>query len=88
MLASSAGRPLPSLKLLAGAAPLVNWTINVTNTGEMDADDVVLGFMTPPGAGENGVPLYKGFDVILDHVSRITQPCKRRAPYSTWSPCG
>jgi len=29
----------------------------VTNTGVMDADDVVLGFLTPPSAGVNGVPL-------------------------------
>ena len=27
----------------------VNYYVNVTNTGKMDADDVVLGFMTPPG---------------------------------------
>ena len=38
-------------------APLVRYLVNVTNTGSIDADDVVLGFLKPPGAGENGVPL-------------------------------
>lgn len=33
------------------------FTINVTNTGARDADDVILGFLTPPGAGQGGVPL-------------------------------
>jgi beta-D-xylosidase 4 len=35
----------------------VQHTINVTNVGERDADDVVLGFLHPPGAGRDGVPL-------------------------------
>ena len=39
------------------AAPLVEYLVNVSNVGEVDADDVVLGFMTPPGAGQDGVPL-------------------------------
>ena len=29
----------------------------VSNTGDVDADDAVLGFLTPPGAGKDGVPL-------------------------------
>lgn len=59
MLAATkaAGRTFPSSKLLAEAAPLVNYMIKVTNTGKMDADDVVLGFLVPPGAGTDGVPL-------------------------------
>jgi hypothetical protein len=32
-------------------------SINVTNTGDLDADDVVLGFLTPPQAGQGGAPL-------------------------------
>jgi hypothetical protein len=32
----------------------VNYMINVTNTGKLDADDVVLGFLVPPGAGVDG----------------------------------
>ena len=46
----------------AAAAPLepaglVRYQVNVTNTGLVDSDDAVLGFMRPPGAGEGGVPL-------------------------------
>ena len=42
----------------AGAgAGAVGYTVTVTNTGTVDADDVVLGFLVPPGAGTNGVPL-------------------------------
>lgn len=33
------------------------FSINVTNTGDLDADDVVLGFLTPPQAGQGGAPL-------------------------------
>eukprot|EP01052_Picozoa_sp_SAG31_P001603 SAG31_NODE_54_length_29987_cov_4.570664_16_plen_143_part_00 len=39
------------------AAPVVRYDINVSNTGSVDSDDVVLGFLTPPGAGTKGVPL-------------------------------
>ena len=35
--------------------------VNVTNTGAVDSDDVVLGFLVPPGAGANGVPLQELF---------------------------
>jgi hypothetical protein len=63
---SEAGRVFPSLALLSTAAPLVEYRVNVTNTGSVPADDVVLGFLTPPGAGVNGVPLKQlfGFDRI------------------------
>eukprot|EP01052_Picozoa_sp_SAG31_P071318 SAG31_NODE_30230_length_384_cov_0.491228_1_plen_87_part_10 len=43
--------PLHLKKLLS------QYMVNVTNSGNMDAVDVVLGFLAPPGAGENGVPL-------------------------------
>jgi hypothetical protein len=33
-----------------GATPLVQYAVNVTNTGSVDSDDVVLGFLHPPGA--------------------------------------
>jgi hypothetical protein len=36
---------------------LVQYRVNVTNTGSVDSDDVVLGFLVPPGAGQNGVPI-------------------------------
>jgi hypothetical protein len=41
--------------------------INVTNTGTVDSDDVVLGFIVPPGAGTNGIPLQElfGFERVF-----------------------
>ena len=35
----------------------IRYNVAVTNTGKVDSDDVVLGFMVPPGAGTGGVPL-------------------------------
>jgi pre-mRNA-splicing factor SYF2/beta-D-xylosidase 4 len=46
----------------------VQYAVNVTNTGHMNADDVVLGFMIPPGAGKNGVPLKYLFGFERVHV--------------------
>lgn len=46
----------------------VQYTVNVTNTGDVDADDVVLGFLTPPGAGTDGVPLKTLFGFERVHV--------------------
>jgi hypothetical protein len=43
--------------MLDAAAPAVVYQINVTNTGAVAAADAVLGFLTPPGAGVDGVPL-------------------------------
>ena len=43
-------------------------TVAVTNTGTMDADDVVLGFMTPPGAGTNGIERQSLFAFDRVHV--------------------
>jgi pre-mRNA-splicing factor SYF2/beta-D-xylosidase 4 len=42
--------------------------VNVTNTGSVDSDDVVLGFLTPPGAGQNGVALKTLFGFQRVHV--------------------
>ena len=41
--------------------------LNVTNTGTVDSDDVVLGFVVPPGAGIGGVPLQElfGFERVF-----------------------
>ena len=47
------------------------FSVNVTNTGSVDADDVVLGFLTPPGAGEDGVPLQSLFGFGDDAPARI-----------------
>lgn len=48
--------------------PLVGFLVNVTNTGPRDADDVVLGFLVPPGAGKGGVPLQSLFGFERVHV--------------------
>ena len=48
--------------------PAANFTISVTNTGDVDADDVVLGFITPPGAGDHGMPLKSLFGFERVHV--------------------
>jgi hypothetical protein len=50
----------------AGVA--AEFAVNVTNTGNVDADDVVLGFITPPGAGKDGVELKKLFGFERVHV--------------------
>ena len=65
---SKAGRIFPSLHLLSTAAPLVEYRVNVTNTGSVAADDVVLGFLTPPGAGTDGVPLKQLFGFERIHL--------------------
>jgi hypothetical protein len=47
---------------------LVQYSVRVTNTGDVDADDVVLGFLTPPGAGIGGVPLQTLFGFERVHL--------------------
>lgn len=44
-----------------GDATPVRYQVKVTNTGDVDSDEVVLGFLRPPGAGMNGVPLQQLF---------------------------
>jgi beta-D-xylosidase 4 len=48
-------------------AEAAQFWVNVTNTGAVDSDDVVLGFLVPPGAGANGVPLQElfGFERVF-----------------------
>ena len=48
-------------------ATAAQFWVNVTNTGAVDSDDVVLGFLVPPGAGQNGVPLQElfGFERVF-----------------------
>ena len=60
---------LPSDALDAEAKePLVSYAVNVTNTGAVDADDVVLGFVVPPGAGTDGIPLQSLFGFERVHL--------------------
>jgi len=67
-LSAAEGRDFPSLRILS--KPLVQYTVNVTNTGTRDADDVVLGFLIPPGSGQNGVPIKFLFGFERVHVPR------------------
>ena len=53
---------------LSWRAPVVQYSVNVTNTGAVDSDDVVLGFLVPPGAGAGGVPLQTLFGFARVHV--------------------
>merc|ERR1712070_452858 len=48
--------------------PAVQYRVNVTNTGKMDSDDVVLGFIESPDAGKDGVPLQSLFGFERVHV--------------------
>merc|ERR1711907_709615 len=53
---------------LQKAGSATAFCVNVTNTGSVDADDVVLGFLTPPGAGTQGIPLKSLFGFERVHV--------------------
>jgi len=64
----SQGRFFPSMELFS--SPLAAYQVSVTNTGNYDADDAVLGFVVPPGAGTNGVPLKYLFGFERIHVPR------------------
>ena len=59
---NSVGTIPASLKAVAA-----DFFVNVTNTGAVDSDDVVLGFLVPPGAGVDGVPLQElfGFERVF-----------------------
>merc|ERR1712025_99531 len=63
---ASSGRTFPTLDSLS--KPLVNYSVNVSNTGNVDADDAVLGFLVPPGAGKSGVPLQTLFGFERVHI--------------------
>ncbi len=41
----------------AGKDSTAGFVVNVTNTGQVASDDVVLGFAAPPGSGQNGAPI-------------------------------
>jgi uncharacterized repeat protein (TIGR01451 family) len=51
-----------------GSASLAKYSVTVTNTGTVDADDAVLGFLVPPSAGTGGVPLQTLFGFERVHV--------------------
>ena len=63
------GKPaFPSMLEVQAAGPAASYAVNVTNIGALDADDVVLGFVVPPGAGQDGVPLQSLFGFERVHV--------------------
>ena len=66
MLAANAERAIP--KAAHAAVPLAQYVVEVTNTGSIDADDVVLGLLKPPGAGVGGTPLQTLFGFERVHV--------------------
>lgn len=53
---------------VAAAGAAVDIKVEVTNTGDIDADDSVLGFLVPPGAGKGGVPLQTLYGFERVHV--------------------
>jgi len=70
MLAQTAadGRTFVPLHAARASVPLGGFAVNVTNTGHVDSDDVVLGFVTPPNAGKDGAPLKSLFGFERVHV--------------------
>jgi beta-D-xylosidase 4 len=61
-------RTFVPLEASRGGASLALYAVNVTNTGSVDSDDVVLGFITPPNAGKDGAPLKSLFGFERVHV--------------------
>ena len=55
------------------AAPDAEYAVNVTNTGSVAADDVVLGFLSPPDAGADGAPLKELFGKRARVTCRFSQ---------------
>ena len=53
---------------VAAAGVAMDGKITVSNTGDLDADDAVLGFLVPPGAGKHGVPLQTLYGFTRVHV--------------------
>jgi beta-D-xylosidase 4 len=68
LLAASRAHAGVALPPLDGAPAASPFEVTVSNTGDVDADDAVLGFLTPPGAGKGGVPLQSLFGFERVHV--------------------
>ena len=71
--AAAPAREVPQPGFLSAAAreaagPAGRFSVKVTNTGRLDADDVVLGFVAPPGAGRGGVAMKELFGFERVHV--------------------
>ena len=87
---AAAVRPRPleaAFPPLADDVPAFALVVNVTNTGEVDADDVVLGFIAPPGAGTGGLPRKTLFDFQRVHVrAGQTVSVRLYPPLSAFAP--
>eukprot|EP00908_Phaeocystis_cordata_P002067 Transcript_12216.p1 GENE.Transcript_12216~~Transcript_12216.p1 ORF type:complete len:401 (+),score=140.70 Transcript_12216:25-1227(+) len=87
---AAAARPRPleaAFPPLADDVPAFALVVNVTNTGEVDADDVVLGFIAPPGAGTGGLPRKTLFDFQRVHVrAGQTVSVRLYPPLSAFAP--
>ena len=68
VLAPYLQRPFPPAGVLDDLGTVVQHSVTVENTGTLDADDVVLGFLVPPGAGKDGVPRQILYDFARVHV--------------------
>jgi len=68
LLRRSSDELFVSHKDVSAAGPLAKYAVKVSNLGSVDSDDVVMGFLTPPGAGQNGVPLQTLFGFERVHV--------------------
>jgi len=68
LLARTMARTGTHFPRLAEVGHAGTYAVNVTNTGSMDADDVVLGFISPPGSGLYGQPLKTLFGFERVHV--------------------
>ena len=71
---AATGTEFPRLADVKAAAA---YQVSVTNTGSIDADDVVLGFVAPPAAGTGGLPRSSLFGFERVHV-------KAGATVSVW----
>jgi hypothetical protein len=67
-LLSRADGSVVRLADLEELGPAAQFTVNVTNHGSQDSDDVVRGFFVAPTAGEDGVPLKQLFGFERVHV--------------------
>jgi beta-D-xylosidase 4 len=67
-LLAAARTPFISHEHDAALAPPAIYELKVTNRGDVAADDVVLGFLRPPGAGTSGIPLQSLFGFERVHL--------------------
>ena len=68
LLSPFSAQPFPPQRIIDQAGATIQHKITVTNTGTIAGDDVVLGFVIPPGAGQNGVPLQSLYGFERVHV--------------------